>query len=115
VNNALGVVYKDNEIYHNPFGTKDYFLDKIKIGKNTTIIVVLTDLDLDVHDLKQMNQQLNVSIGESIRPFNTLSDGDIFYTCSTRKINKKFNHLQRIKLFNEFSNVLKEAILNSCK
>jgi len=115
VNNALGVVYKDNEIYHNPFDAKDYFLDKIKIGKNTTIIVVLTDLDLDVHDLKQMNQQLNVSIGESIRPFNTLSDGDIFYTCSTRKINKKFNHLQRIKLFNEFSNVLKEAILNSCK
>jgi len=77
--------------------------------------VVLTDLDLDVHDLKQMNQQLNVSIGESIRPFNTLSDGDIFYTCSTRKIKKEFNHLRRIKLFNEFSNVLKEAILNSCK
>jgi len=115
VNNALGVVYKNNKKYHNPFGEKDYFLDKIKIGKNTTIIVVLTNLDLDVHDLKQMNQQLNVSVGESIRPFNTLSDGDIFYTCSTRKIKKELNHLQKIKLFNNFSKILKDAILNSCK
>ena len=40
VNNALGVVYKDNKPIHIPFDAKEYFLDKIKIGKNTTIIIV---------------------------------------------------------------------------
>jgi len=113
VNNAVGIIYKNNKPFHNPFNAKKYFLDDIKIGKNTTIIVVITNLDLDNDDLKQMNHQLNVSIGESIRPFNTLTDGDIFYTCSTMKLKKKLNSLQRIKLYDEFSKVLKDAILNS--
>jgi len=113
VNNALGVVYKNNKPLHNPFDAKKYFLDNIKIDKNTTIIVVLTNLDFDNNDLKQMNQQLNVSIGESIRPFNTLTDGDIFYTCSTMSLKKKLTMHEKIKLFDEFSKVLKDAILNS--
>ena len=113
VNNAVGVVYKDNKPIHNPFDAKEYFLDDIKIGKNTTIINVLTNLDLDIDDLKQMNQQMNVSIGESIRPFNTLTDGDIFYTCSTMSLKRKLTSHEKIKLFDEFSKVLKEAILNS--
>jgi len=113
VNNALGIVYKDNRPVHNPFNAKKYFLDDVKIGKNTTIINVITNLDLDIDDLKQMNQQMNVSIGESIRPFNTLSDGDIFYTCSTMSLKKKLTMHEKIKLFDEFSKVLKDAILNS--
>ena len=113
VNNALGVVYKNNKPLHNPFNAKKYSLDDIKIGKNTTIINVITNLDLDIDDLKQMNQQMNVSIGESIRPFNTLNDGDIFYTCSTMSLKKKLTINQKIKLFDEFSKVLKDAILNS--
>ena len=60
-----------------------------------------------------MNHQLNVSIGESIRPFNTLIDGDIFYTCSTEEIKKKLTVIEKIKLFDMFSKVLKKAILNS--
>lgn len=113
VNNALGIVYKDNKPIHNPFDAKEYFLDKIKIGKNTTIIVVLINLYLDNDDLKQMNQQLNVSIGESIRPFNTLTDGDIFYTCSTMKLKRNLTMHERIKLYDECSKVLKDAILNT--
>lgn len=113
VNNAIGVVYKNNKPIHNPFNAKKYSLDDIKIGKNTTIINVITNLDLDIDDLKQMNQQMNVSIGESIRPFNTLNDGDIFYTCSTMSLKKKLTINQKIKLFDEFSKVLKDAILNS--
>ena len=113
VNNAIGVVYKDNKPIHNPFNSKKYFLDNIKIGKNTTIINVITNLDLDIDDLKQMNHQMNVSIGESIRPFNTLTDGDIFYSCSTMTLKKTLTSIEKIKLFDNFSIVLKEAILNS--
>ena len=60
-----------------------------------------------------MNQQLNVSIGESIRPFNTLTDGDIFYTCSTMKLKRNLTMHERIKLYDECSKVLKDAILNT--
>ena len=113
VNNATGVVYKNNKPFHNPFNKKTFFLDNIKIGKNTTIINIITNLTLDNDDLKQMNQQLNVSIGESIRPFNTLTDGDILYTCSTEEIEKKLTMMEKIKLYDKFSRVLKQAILNS--
>ena len=60
-----------------------------------------------------MNQQVNASIGNTIRPFNTLTDGDIFYTCSTREIKKRYNSIQLIKLFDECSNVIQNAIINS--
>jgi L-aminopeptidase/D-esterase-like protein len=115
VNNAVGVVYEDNKPIHNPGGVKNYFLDNIKLNKNTTIIVVMTNLELDNDELSQMNNQINVSIGESIRPFNTLTDGDILYTCSTQEIKNKYSMIQKIKLFDVYSEVLKEAILNSVK
>ncbi len=75
----------------------------------------MTNLDLDNDELKQMNQQVNASIGNTIRPFNTLTDGDIFYTCSTREIKKKYSSIHLIKLFDECSNVIKNAIINSTK
>jgi L-aminopeptidase/D-esterase-like protein len=128
VNNAIGVIFKDNEPVHTPGGKKNYYfkLDRInlndtkkindnKIKQNTTNIVLITNLKLDIDDLKQLNQQINASIGESIRPYNTLADGDTLYTCSTDKIDNNFNQLQSIKFFDECSKVLKEAILNSIK
>ncbi len=117
VNNAIGVVYENNERTHLPrwSGTQKYYLDKIKLNKNTTIIVLMTNLILDNDELKQMNQQVNVSIGESIRPFNTFADGDILYTCSTLKVKKDYKIWEKIKFFDECSKVLKEAILNTIK
>jgi L-aminopeptidase/D-esterase-like protein len=113
VNNALGTVYKDNQPVHYPGGYDGEQLRKAKIGKNTTIIVVVTNLDLDHDELLQMNQQVNVSVGESIRPFNTFFDGDALYTCSTRRLKKKMNPRQLAIFFMECADVLKEAIQNS--
>lgn len=116
VNNAIGCVYKDNKRVHLPNWTgKKYLLDKVELNKNTTIIVVITNLELDNDELRQLNQQLNVSIGESIRPFNTFADGDVLYTCSTLEVKNKFKIWEKIKFFDECSGVLKEAILNSIK
>ncbi len=74
VNNAVGSVYKDNRLVHNPRGEKETEINGFGVGastRNTTLIIILTNLKLDGDELKQMNQQVNVSIGESIRPFNT--------------------------------------------
>ena len=68
-------------------------------GKNSTTIFLLTNLNLDIHELKQMNNQINVSIGETIRPFNTDIDNDLLYTCSTMKITFKFELSQKIKFY----------------
>lgn len=108
VNNAIGSVYKNNKLIH-----KSFDLSKVKLNKNTTIIVLITNLKLDYFELKQMNNQVNVSIGESIRPFNTFVDGDVFYTCSTEKIKNNFNVYQMINFFDECSKVIKQAIHNS--
>jgi len=111
VNNAIGSVYKDNKLFHKgPINFND-----VKQNKNTTIIVLITNLVLDEYELKQLNHQVNVSIGETIKPFNTFVDGDVFYTCSTQKIKHKFNTIQMIKFFNVCSHVVKDAIINSTK
>ncbi len=113
VNNAIGSVYKDNEPIHHPHNAKKFYIENVKLGKNTTIICLITNINLDNDELKQLNHQANVSIGENIRPFNTFADGDVFYTCSTKKIRNKFNRTQLIKFFDVCSSVLQEAILNS--
>lgn len=113
VNNAVGAVYKDDKPVHYPNDKNKNFLDNLKLNGNTTIFVLLTNLDLDNDELKQMNQQVNVSVGETIRPFNTLTDGDVFYTCSTKELRNEFRMSKLIKFFDECSKVLKEAILNT--
>lgn len=124
VNNAVGRVYKNNEIINHPSwdkeqnGIENYYKVEKKllqntINENTTIIIIITNLSLDNDDLKQMNQQVNVSIGKSIRPFNTLDDGDILYTCSTCKLKKELSNYEKISFFAKCSDVLEEAILNS--
>ena len=105
VNNALGAVYKNNDVI-----SKNNIPD---IGKNTTITVVITNLLMDSDELKQMAHQVNCSMAETIRPFNTFADGDVFYACSTCTKPLKLDTKKMIKLYMEMSNVVKDAILKS--
>jgi L-aminopeptidase/D-esterase-like protein len=115
VNNAVGCIYKDNKKQNcgimPGIKTKD-----LEIGTNTTIIVLVTNLDLDRDELQQMTQQINVTIGEVIRPFNTFFDGDTFYSCSTGTIKKPSTYTKSYKLMKFFikcSECVQEAIYNS--
>ena len=60
-----------------------------------------------------MAQQVNSSIGKSIRPFNTLTDGDVLYACSTREKKMSFTKKQFVALCSKMSDVAEEAIHNS--
>ena len=111
VNNAIGSIYKDNVLIKEGIKTKD-----LEIGTNTTIIVLITNLQLDYDELKQMTNQVNVTIGEVIRPFNTFFDGDTFYSCSTMEKEKPESYNKSYKLMKFFikcSECVKEAIHNS--
>jgi L-aminopeptidase/D-esterase-like protein len=109
VNNALGDVYKNDKRISIPAKGKE-------LGKNTTITVLIINLELDNDELKQLAHQAHCSMGECIRPFNTFFDGDVFYACSTEtlKKTKKITPNVLVNLFCTCSEVVKEAIHNSC-
>jgi len=63
-----------------------------------------------------MTNQVNVSIGEVIKPFNTFFDGDTFYSCSTMTRIKPKSYTKSYKLMKFFikcSECVKKAIYNS--
>lgn len=111
VNNAVGDIYKDSK----KINTKSMNLSKIDLNKNTTITVLITNLKLDNDELKQMTHQVNCSMAETIKPFNTFFDGDVFYSCSTETYEKpkNFDNRKLIKFYMVCSDVIKRAILNS--
>lgn len=112
VNNAYGSVYNNNDILHMGYYNKNKKTPRQ--WTNTTIIVIVTNINLDDNELKQMNDQVNVSIGDAIKPFNTFVDGDVLYTCSTQSLNKKFkNNRKLIEFYDDCGEVLKNAIYNS--
>ena len=86
VNNAIGDIYKNNK----KINSDNIDFSKLKLGTKTTITVLITNLQLDNDELKQMAHQVNSSMAKIIRPFNTFYDGDVFYSCSTEtKKNQK--------------------------
>jgi L-aminopeptidase/D-esterase-like protein len=122
VNNALGNIY----IRDKKQKTDTLDIDKmnLRLGRNTTITTLITDLDMDNDELKQMSHHVGASIGQVIRPYNTFYDGDIFYACSTRR-KKMWNraaasaadHRSRklFRLFEKCTEVVHQAIYNSLK
>lgn len=118
VNNALGDIYIDDKKQR----TTSLNIDKmnLRLGRNTTITTLVTDLELDGDELKQMAHQVGASIGQVIRPYNTFYDGDIVYTCSTQKRRKwvaatSQRSRQLLKFFGECSKVVHRAIQHSLK
>ena len=50
---------------------------------NTTLTVVVTNLKLDVRELRTLGRQVHVSMARAIQPFHALEDGDVLFACST--------------------------------
>lgn len=111
VNNALGDVYKNNK----KINKYSEDLENTEMGTKTTITVLITNLEMDDHELKQMSHQVNCSIAEVIRPFNTFFDGDIFYSCSTCTLEKpkNFNSKMMINFYLACSEIVKDSVYKS--
>jgi 6-aminohexanoate-oligomer endohydrolase len=50
---------------------------------NTTLTVVVTDLQLDARQLRTLGRQVHASMARAIQPFHALEDGDVLFTVST--------------------------------
>lgn len=128
VNNAVGSIHKDGKkfsgkkTYKSTHKNKKSKFNKKTIQKKnkkvtnksgTFLCVIITDLDLNVQQLELMSKQVNNSIGEYIKPFNTIYDGDMIYTCSTFKKKNKFNKAELIDFYAYCSKLVGDAIFRS--
>jgi len=111
VNNSMGNVYSIEEGKQ----LTDTNPKDIEFGHQTTVTTVVTDMILDLNELKQMSHQVHASIAQIIRPFNTFMDGDIFYACSTQKKSKPRNWdmFMLSEFFSEITDVVHDAIIKS--
>jgi L-aminopeptidase/D-esterase-like protein len=50
---------------------------------NTTLTVVVTDLQLDARQLRTLGRQVHASMARAIQPFHALEDGDVLFAVST--------------------------------
>ena len=80
---------------------------------NTTLTVLITNIDLDQSRLQQMAHQVHTSMGKNIRPFNTIQDGDILYACSTRSKKMKLNSVEFLTLCSQMEKVTEMAVEKS--
>ncbi len=56
--------------------------DSATPGKNTTLSMVAFEADLDRNQLQRMATTVHTSMAESIRPFQTYTDGDVHFSLS---------------------------------
>ena len=53
---------------------------------NTTLTVLVTNLQLDARELRTLGRQVHVSMARAIQPFHALEDGDVLFACSTGEV-----------------------------
>ena len=111
INNALGDIYDDKNVCVKQ--TFSRLKKEFQIKNNTTLTVIITNVDLEHNRLEQMAKQVHTSMGKNIRPFNTIQDGDILYACSTRNKKMKLNSKEFIKLCSEMEKITEKAVINS--
>lgn len=56
------------------------------VPENTTLTVLVTDLRLSGHALRQLGREVHSSMSRAIQPFHTASDGDVFFAVSTGQV-----------------------------
>jgi L-aminopeptidase/D-esterase-like protein len=66
--------------------TTDAQLDADGPTCNTTLTVVVTNLQLGPHHLRQFGRQVHTSMARGIQPFQTVRDGDVLFAVSTGDI-----------------------------
>ena len=115
INNALGDIYDSNDkcIKQTYSKLKDLYQIKEEPKTNTTLTVLITNVDLDKNRLQQMAHQVHTSMGKNIRPFNTIQDGDILYACSTKSKKMKLNSREFLALCSQMEKVTEMAVEKS--
>lgn len=110
--NSIGNIYKKNQIIKQ---AKYLNKDNIKKNNNTTISILVINIDIGSYKLEQLGKQCHTSIAETIRPFHTIFDGDVLYCCSTKELRINMSDNDLYDFYNLCAKIIKKAIYNSIK
>lgn len=83
-------------------------LDSNRIG-NTTLSLVVTNVDLTPFQLKALGKQVQNGISQFIQPYGTSYDGDVLYTVSTGAVKPNWEDRREVKLV-ELGIIAKELL-----
>jgi len=81
------------------------------VAQNTTITLVVTNVKWDYYSLRQIGRQIHAAMGNVIRPFNAMTDGDALFIATTDEIEPESLIASKFGIL--ASSVAKEAILSS--
>lgn len=87
VMNSLGDVYTRDGRNYRDLLSRDPYLNRAAADgrQNTTLSILVTNIDLDRTDLKRLAIETHGSLAHIIRPFATSKDGDILFAVTTKK------------------------------
>jgi 6-aminohexanoate-oligomer endohydrolase len=60
-----------------------------RAGANTTLTVLVTNLQIGPHHLRQLGREVHSSMSRAIQPFHTATDGDVLYAVTTAEVEDK--------------------------
>jgi L-aminopeptidase/D-esterase-like protein len=107
--NAVGDIYdNDGKLYK----TKNKKSNKK--GRNTTLTLFVTNVDLSHPHLKQLVNQVHTSMSRWIRPYNTLFDGDTFFGVTKQTLKLQFTKPIWVEFLKESEQLMGETILSAC-
>jgi L-aminopeptidase/D-esterase-like protein len=114
--NAMGDVFTDDGKNYRDLLAPDQYLNNVPSGgkQNTTLSIVVVNVDLDRSELKRLAMQTHSSLGQRIRPIATLDDGDILFSVTTKKGPAK-DKLKGFDIYAAAAATLQEAIDNGVK
>lgn len=117
--NAIGDIYDKGKIikksgFDETWNDDNYkYQPPLKKHHNTTISVLITNLELSSYFLEQLGKQVHTSMSATISPFHTIFDGDVFYCCSTKSHKMKISDDKFLKFSIKCSEIMRQAILSS--
>ena len=80
--------------------------------ENTTLTLVVTNLVLSPHNLRQVARQIHSSMARAIQPFHTVFDGDVLYMVTTGEVTSR--RIDPVTLGLLASELAWDAILSCC-
>lgn len=113
VPNAVGDIVTGTESFAQKFPSALEAVKKMMGRKNTTLSLVVTDVDLTPNQLKRLATSVHTSMGGAISPFHTYTDGDIMFVVSAGKRKREADENTEFMLAMEAGELMKEAIYRS--
>jgi len=109
--NAMGDVQNNGMSYSLNF--PGVTIPAPKVGQNTTLSVIVTDVTLDRNQLKRLSMMVHTGMAARILPFHTYYDGDVNFAASLAQRPAPASEDDELVMQMAAADLMREAIVNS--